>query len=172
MPIITHTFIKTALAYALTGMVLGAVWVLHRAWPLHPLLAYVQPTAIHMVVVGWLTQLIFGVALWMFPPWSKAQPRGPELPTWLCYALLNAGLLLPLIAEPLNSYRPATVLGGLLALSAALQVAAVWLFVGLVPGLTCCLCRRRWRWLRLPGTPGRGSGPIRHRERYARLPGG
>jgi hypothetical protein len=82
-------------------------------------------------MVGWLTQLIFGVALWMFPVWSKAQPRGPELPTWLCYGLLNAGLAVRLLAEPLNSYRPSAVLGALLVIAAVLHVAAVLLFVGL-----------------------------------------
>jgi hypothetical protein len=75
--------------------------------------------------------LIFGVALWMFPVWSKTQPRGPNTPTWACYGLLNAGLLVRLLAEPLNSYRPHAVLGALLVIAAVLQVAAVLLFVGL-----------------------------------------
>lgn len=132
MPGITRTFIKTAMGYALAGMLLSALWLIQRAWPLHPLIPHVQPTGIHLIVVGWLTQLIFGIALWMFPPWSKAQPRGPELPQWCCYALLNGGLLLRLIAEPLNSYQRSHVLGTLLVLSATLQVVAVGLFVGLV----------------------------------------
>ena len=132
MPAITRTFIKTAMGYMLAGMLLSTLWLTHLAWPLHPLLAYFQPTALHLIVVGWLTQLIFGVALWMFPPWSKTEPRGLALPAWLCYALLNGGLLLCLIAEPLNSYRPVLVLAWLLLASAALQVIAVWLFVALV----------------------------------------
>jgi hypothetical protein len=128
MPTITRTFIKTALGYMLAGALLSALWLLHVVWPLHPLLGYLQPTALHLIVVGWLTQLIFGVALWMFPAWSRQQPRGPDLPGWLCYSLLNAGLLLRLIAEPLNSYRPAAGLGWLLLVAAALQVGAIWLF--------------------------------------------
>ncbi len=132
MPTITRTMIKTAMLYAVVGMLLSAVWLVQVARPLHPLLRYIQPTALHLIVVGWLTQLIFGVALWMFPPWSKAQPRGPEGMGWACYGLLNAGLLLRLVGEPLNSYRPATVLAWLLAASAVLQVGAVWLFVVLV----------------------------------------
>jgi hypothetical protein len=78
MPTITRTLIKTALGYVLIGMLLSLLGFIHLAWPRHPLLAYLQPTALHLIVVGWLTQLIFGVALWMFPPWSKAQPRGPD----------------------------------------------------------------------------------------------
>lgn len=131
MPTITRTFIKTALAYALTGMLLSTLGLIHNALRLHPVWGLMQPTALHLIVVGWLTQLIFGVALWMFPVWSKAQPRGPEIPTWLCYGLLNVGLVVRLLAEPLNSYRPSAVLGALLVIAAVLQVAAVLIFVGL-----------------------------------------
>jgi hypothetical protein len=95
------------------------------------LLGLLQPTALHLIVVGWLTQLIFGVALWMFPTWSKTQPRGPDAPTWTCYGLLNAGLAVRLLIEPFNALRPSVVLGTLLVLAAVLQVAAVLLFVGL-----------------------------------------
>lgn len=129
MSIITRTYIKTALGYMLVGTLLSTLWLIGVVWPLHPLLSYLQPTALHLIVVGWLTQLIFGVALWMFPPWSKAQPRGPDLPNWICYGLLNAGLLLRLIVEPINSYRPTAGLGWLLLVAAASQVGAVWLFV-------------------------------------------
>lgn len=128
MPTTTRTFIKTAFGYMFAGMLLSTLWLIQIAWPLHPLLGHLQPTALHLIVVGWLTQLIFGVALWMFPAWSKQEPRGPNLPSWICYSLLNTGLLLRLIVEPLNSYRPAASMGWLLLVAAQLQVAAVWLF--------------------------------------------
>ena len=131
MPTITRTFIKTALLSAVLGVVLSAVWLVQLVLPLHPLLGHIQPTALHLLVIGWLTQLIFGIALWMFPPWSREQPRGPEALGWACYGLLNGGLLLRLIAEPLNSYRPAAPLGWLLVVSAVLQAGAIWLFVAL-----------------------------------------
>lgn len=131
MPTITRTFIKTAMGYVLLGGLLSAVWLIHLAWPLHPLVSFVQPTALHLIVVGWLTQLIFGIALWMFPVWSKAQPRGPERLSWLCYGTLNGGLVLRLIAEPLNGYHQSSVWSALLVVSAVLQVVAMWLFVAL-----------------------------------------
>lgn len=132
MPTITRALIKTAMGFALAGTLLSAIWLFHLAWPLHPFVAHFQPTAIHLIVVGWLTQLIIGVALWMFPIWSKAQPRGPEYINWLCYALLNTGLLLRLLAEPLNSYRPHVIFSWLLVVSAVMQVIAFWLFVAMV----------------------------------------
>jgi hypothetical protein len=131
MPTITRTFIKTAMGYALLGTVLSTIWLLNVAWSLHPLLGLLQPTALHLLVVGWLTQLIFGVALWMFPTWSRAQPRGPDGWTWACYALLNIGLVLRLVAEPLNTYRPVPAWGFMLLVSALVQVAAILIFVAL-----------------------------------------
>lgn len=132
MPTITRSMIKTGLAYAVLGTLLSTLWLIQLVQPLHPLISHLQPTALHMIVVGWLTQLIFGIALWMFPPWSKGQPRGPDALLWSCYGFLNVGLVLRLVLEPLNSYQPAPLWGWLLALSAALQVIAVWLFVALV----------------------------------------
>jgi hypothetical protein len=135
--------IKTAMIYLLAGTLLSTVWLVQLVEPLHPLLALLQPTALHLIVVGWLTQLIFGVALWMFPVRSKERPRGPEALGWSCYGLLNGGLVLRLLAEPLQSYRPLPALGWLLVGSAVLQVVACWIFVGAI-------------WARVRPKPGRG----------------
>lgn len=132
MPTVTRMFIKTALVYACAGMLLSTLWLINGIWLLHPLIGAIQPTAIHLIVIGWLTQLIVGVALWMFPVWSKAQPRGPEWLSWACYGLLNAGLLLRVIAEPLSAQRAASPVGWFLIGSAVLQVAALWLFAALM----------------------------------------
>lgn len=113
-------------------MLLSTLWLINGIWLLHPLIGAIQPTAIHLIVIGWLTQLIVGVALWMFPVWSKAQPRGPEWLSWACYGLLNVGLLLRVIAEPLSAQRAASSVSWALIGSAVLQVAALWLFAGLM----------------------------------------
>jgi hypothetical protein len=84
------------------------------------------PTYLHLLVLGWLTQLIFGVARWMFPrDRSTTTPSGERL-GWATYISLNAGLVLRSIAEPGPASRWRS---GLLLLSALLQVAAGWLFV-------------------------------------------
>ncbi|MBZ0304883.1 MAG: hypothetical protein K8I82_02325, partial [Anaerolineae bacterium] len=73
------------------------------------------------------TQLIFGVALWMFPKYSKEKPRGSENLAWTTYLFLNVGLLLRLIGEPLTALNYQT--GWMLAVSAVLQLIAGWVFV-------------------------------------------
>ena len=123
--------IKMAMISALASTALSALWLLDLAWPIHPMVRRLQPTAVHLMVMGWLTQLIFGVALWMFPPWSKVRPRGPSVLGWLCFGTLNGGLLLRLIAEPLDR-SAAPFFAWLLVISALMQVAAIMLFVGLV----------------------------------------
>jgi hypothetical protein len=132
MPTITRLMIKTALCYLLVGIVLTSLWFIETAYPIHPLLRALQPTALHLIVVGWLTQLIFGIALWMFPPWSRSTPRGPERLNQACYGLLNAGLLLRLVAEPLTSLQSASWVRWLLVTSAITQVVAVWIFISLI----------------------------------------
>jgi hypothetical protein len=52
MPTVTCTFIKTALAYALVGMLLSTLGLIHSAVRLHPLLGLLQPTALYAIMVG------------------------------------------------------------------------------------------------------------------------
>ena len=83
-----------------------------------------NPAYFHLFLVGWVTQMIFGVICWMFPIITRAQPQGNERLGWFSYILLNVGLLLRVIGEPLVStaqkqgrlavgdFCPAAVVGG------------------------------------------------------------
>lgn len=122
MPLLTRIFIKTALVYFMLALMLGIWLALGAANGLFPVY-------IHLFVLGWLTQLIFGVIFWMFPKFSAEKPRGTEALGWWTYILLNFGLLLRVFAEPINSYRPDTFSGWMLVLSAILQFLAGLLFV-------------------------------------------
>jgi hypothetical protein len=79
------------------------------------------PVYFHLLMVGWVTQLIFGVVFWMFPKQSAARPRGSERLGWAVFWLLNVGLLLRVLAEPWQSLAAGALPGSLLALSAVLQ---------------------------------------------------
>lgn len=54
----------------------------------------------HLLLVGFLLLLIFGIAFWMFPRVGGQRIR-PEM-GWISFALVNAGILLRLLAEPLS----------------------------------------------------------------------
>jgi hypothetical protein len=73
--------------------------------------------------------LIFGVALWMFPKYSSAKPRGHEWLGWATFILLNAGLILRVIFEPLHSRVPTTLSSWMLVVAALLQWLAGLAFV-------------------------------------------
>jgi heme/copper-type cytochrome/quinol oxidase subunit 1 len=79
------------------------------------------PVYIHLLVFGWLTQLIFGVIYWLFPKYSRQTPRGHESLAWITYGALNLGLVLRAIAEPLHAAQVSQLPGWLLVLSAILQ---------------------------------------------------
>ncbi len=122
MPRLTRWFIRTSLLYFCAGFALGALFLMSAGmgWSLPT--AQLLPTYYHVLLVGWVAQLIFGVSLWMFPILGKERPRGSERLGWTTYVCLNAGLLLRVAAEPLLSALP--VLGWLLAASGILQLAA------------------------------------------------
>ena len=91
MPQVTRWFLKTGLIYLVVGLAAGA-------FPQS--LGLFFPVYVHAITIGWLTQLIFGVAFWLFPILPSQRPRPPERPLWAVYVLLNAGLILRSVAEP------------------------------------------------------------------------
>lgn len=109
------------------ALVAGLLQNLSGLFPLIP--ANLTPVYFHLLMVGWVTQFILGVALWMLPKYSMEKPRGNETLSWATYILLNVGLLVRVIAEPLNAQFPGTLWGWMLVLSAFLQWLAGLLFV-------------------------------------------
>ena len=129
MPPLTRYFIKTSLVYLSLTLLVGMLLVIKDVLDLPLSIAGMFPVYIHLLVVGWLTQLIFGVAYWMFPVFSRERPRASEKLGWGIYFLLNVGLILRTIAEPWQSQHPSTGSGWLLIISAILQWLAGLMFV-------------------------------------------
>ncbi len=128
MPPVTRWFVRSALVWFLLALAIGVLLAGGGAATIPGtslLLPY--PTYLHLVTVGWLTNLIFGVAFWMFPRDTAEHPRGSDRLAWLAYAGLNAGLMLRLVGEPVAWSGNGT--GTLLLLSAALQLLGGWAFV-------------------------------------------
>lgn len=63
MPTLTRWFLKAALIYLILALCAGIL----LSMPGETLISRLFPTYIHILAPGWLTQLIFGVAFWMFP---------------------------------------------------------------------------------------------------------
>jgi hypothetical protein len=129
MPPLTRWHIKTAFVYLAAALLLGVVLALGRSIRLPVWVAYLSPVYFHLIMVGWVTQMIFGVIFWMFPIVTRSRPRGNERLGWAVYILLNAGLLLRVLVEPANSASPGGVWGWGLVISALAQWLAAVLFV-------------------------------------------
>ena len=142
MPTTSRVFVKASLLYLGVGAVLGGLMLIHRWIPLGPAVAYLRVSHVQFLVVGWLTQLILGVAWWLLPPLaaglrrdaplpllrSQAQ-RGSERLFWATFLCLNLGVLLRGIFDPLYSWAKMGAFGFLVGLSGLLLLAAAAAFV-------------------------------------------
>ncbi len=143
MPTIVRWYVKTALLYLTLALGMG-VWQQTAAWS-----GTLTAVSWHLFLVGWLTQLIFGIALWMLPSYTRQQPRHNETLNWAVYGTLNIGLLLRAVAEPLRAIQGgnAALWGWMLVVSAILQWLAALGFVV-----------NAWPRVRGPRRPTRGGG--------------
>ena len=121
MPSVTRWFIKSGLLYFVAALLVGVALGAQGVLSLPPVVATLSPIYLHLLMVGWITQLIFGVAYWMFPTYSKEHPYRSERLAMATFVLLNVGLILRAVAEPLHALQPQPAWGWLLAFSAVLQ---------------------------------------------------
>ena len=121
MPTLTRWFIKSSLVYFVAALVIAVLLALQAPLNLPSAMGSLMPVYFHLFMVGWIAQFIFGVIYWMFPRFSKERPRGSEGLAWATYGLINVGLILRAIGEPVNALQPQAGFGWLLALSAILQ---------------------------------------------------
>ncbi len=129
MPPLTRWFVKAALLYLVAALAVGAALAAPGTLNLSPAGGALAPVYFHLFMVGWVTQLIFGVSLWMFPRHSKEKPRGSEAAALATFVALNAGMLLRAVAEPMRALTPGAGWSWLLVLSAGLQWLAGLLYV-------------------------------------------
>jgi len=133
MPREARVFVKAGLLYLALTFALGGVLLMFEA--LGRSVPYVFSVEhAHLGEVGWLVNIVIGIALWMLPlnreRFPTTQGRYPTAVVCACFVLLNSGLVLRLIAEPwyqLGGNTP--VAAALLALAAIAQPAAIALFV-------------------------------------------
>lgn len=130
MPPLSRWLIKCGFASLALALLLELVQLRPPGlWPALPAAA-LHLGAIHLLTVGWLLQLITGVAFWMFPRHPTQPPRGNERLGWWALGLLNSGLVLRLAGEAwrLGFNGPSWPL----VLSALLQLVALVLALALV----------------------------------------
>jgi hypothetical protein len=126
MPELSRWYIKLSFIWLLLALSLSILQLLPGVQS-NPVLQSAAPLRFHFLMVGWVMQLIFGVMYWMFPKASAERPRGRGGWNWAAFILLNTGLLLRGLTEPLLFEGP-SVVGILLAISGFVQWMAVVIF--------------------------------------------
>ncbi|MFW6182885.1 MAG: hypothetical protein ACOC8X_03740 [Chloroflexota bacterium] len=129
MPKLSRWFIKAGLIYFVLALLVGVLLAGAPFIQLPPLVNGLTSVYFHLFMVGWITQLIFGVANWMFPILNREDTRGSQTLGWVTFSLLNAGLILRGISEPMLMTNNITLWGTIMTLSALLLGAAGVLFV-------------------------------------------
>lgn len=157
MPSLSRWCVRAALAYLVAGMAIGSWMLLQVArdepgpgapWPeLHA----------HVLLVGFLLLLIMGVAYWMFP--KVRGVRSGREGGWVAFALVNAGLLLRVVAQPRVVDGGGDAWRWLLGAAAVLPTVGVAVFaVTILPRVRTVLRPEEARRLRAEAA-ARTSGP-------------
>ena len=126
MPPVTRWFIKSGMIWFALGVTLAFVTEL----PGIRGSALLLPIYWHMLVIGWITQVIMGVSVWMFP--RKRRNRKKEQSTLVTSAffLLNGGLIVRFLSEPFLPFvSDSALVPAVVIVSGILQVAAIILFI-------------------------------------------
>jgi hypothetical protein len=126
MPTPARWLIKTALVHLVLALGLALVRSGQAIGLVPGAASALWLPQLHLLTVGWLTQLIFGVAFWLFPSPAPGTQPSPRL-IWIAYGVLNGGVLLRVGAEP--GFIPEWGQAWVLAASAALQWGASLLLV-------------------------------------------
>lgn len=125
-----RALILAALFYLVAGVLLGLALFLARAFPEIAWILRFRTVHVHLLLTGFVLQLIMGVALWMFPrhrhPPHYTSPRA-GLALVVVY---NAGIWLRSCCEPFAAEAPALfwlAFGGML-----LQAGGIFFFLFLI----------------------------------------
>lgn len=85
--------IRTALLWLGLGYTLGGLMLSNKGVPWLASLWILRSMHVHILMIGWTVQCACGVAFWILPRLDAAGSRGDERSVWLCFVLLNAGVL-------------------------------------------------------------------------------
>ena len=110
MPLTSRLFVIFGFLFLITGVVL---------WGLSHIYGELFPLSLHFITLGWITNLIFGVAFWMFP-----KPHRKYRAPLFSFIFLNTGNLLR-VSEFLISHN---LLKMVFLLSVLFQFIACFIF--------------------------------------------
>jgi hypothetical protein len=149
MPIEARWFVKAGLIYFVLTVAIGGALLIFEAVDVSvPYVIVIEH--VHLGTVGWLMNMVIGIALWMLPlnreRFPETMGRYPRRAIPLCFVLVNGGLLLRLLIEPWYQLGGKPITAAMLLIIAAIaQVMGVCLFAAIA-----------WQRVRAPNRPAPG----------------
>jgi heme/copper-type cytochrome/quinol oxidase subunit 1 len=126
MPALSRWFIRASLVYLGLGVTLGGLLLANKGLDFYPLIWRSLPAHIEFLFLGWMVQVVLGVAYWILPRLPGSAPHGNERLAFLAFVLLNLGIWL-IVAQSIFLLLGLSLAGRLLeSLGAALFLVAVW----------------------------------------------
>lgn len=125
MPTPSRWLIRSSFVCLLLGMIIGALLLIHKAYPLHPAVWFLLPVHIELLIFGWIIQFTMGTAYWILPRYLEDSSRGNTRLARLIMLLLNIGILVVIVDRLTVSALPLAVIGRLF------EASAIILFVDL-----------------------------------------
>jgi heme/copper-type cytochrome/quinol oxidase subunit 1 len=129
MPSLTRYHIKSGFVFLVVALLIRLFQAGNSMLGNNAYINALGPVYFHLFMVGWVSQLIFGIVFWMFPIYSQEKPHRSEWLGWFTFWSLNLGLVLRILAEPMLTLQPAAYWGWPLAISAIIQWLAGMGFV-------------------------------------------
>lgn len=95
MPRVSAWFVRASLCHLVGGFTIGALLLASKGIAFGSGVWAFRSVHVEMLLVGWIIQLVMGVAIWIFPRFVVHRaPRRSAVTAWLAFALLNSGVLL------------------------------------------------------------------------------
>lgn len=92
MPRLSCWFIRASLGYLLLGFTLGGLLLANKGLDFYPPTWGSLPVHIEFLFLGWMVQVVLGVAYWILPRLAGRAPRGDERLAAVAFVLINLGI--------------------------------------------------------------------------------
>ena len=125
---LVRRYVKTAIAFLLAGLAIGAWMVVRRELAGRHPTPYEASAHAHAILVGFVMLMILGVALWLFPRPDRADARYRPTLAGAAYWLVTLGTAGRTVAELARPGVQALWLRWAVVLCSLAQVAGIALF--------------------------------------------
>ena len=126
MPPLSRWFIRASLVYLIFGFTLGGLLLSNKGLGFYPPIWRWLPAHIEFLFLGWMVQVVLGIAYWILPRLTGSAPHGDERLAFIAFVMLNLGICL-IVAQSIFLVEGLSLVGRISeSLGAVLFLAAVW----------------------------------------------